>query len=94
MSPRPPREYTYKEYSDYARRFNQDGLLTAVAQRAASLSDDASEMAHRATPPWALAGLARASICHGNAYRSTLVHPNDILIGCHMYNNLVTHELH
>ncbi len=57
MSPRPPREYTYKELSDYARRFNQDKLLTAVAQRAASLPDDAGEMPYRATPPWALAGL-------------------------------------
>jgi hypothetical protein len=94
MSPRPPREYTYKEFSDYARRFNQDKLLTAVAQRAVSLPDDAGEMPYRATPPWALAGLVKASICHGNAYRSTPVRPNDILMGCHMYNNLVTHELH
>jgi hypothetical protein len=52
MSPQPPREYTYKEFSDYARRFNQDGLLTAVAQQAASLPDDASEMPYRTTPPW------------------------------------------
>ncbi len=93
MSPRSPREYTYKEFSDYARRFNQEELLIAVAQRAASLPDDAREMPYRATPPWALAGLVKASICHGNAYRSTPVRPNDILMGCHMYNNLVTHEL-
>jgi hypothetical protein len=54
MSPRPPREYTYKEFSDYARRFNQQELLTAVAQRAATLPGDAGEMPYRATPPWAL----------------------------------------
>jgi hypothetical protein len=94
MSPRPPREYPYKEFSDYARRFNQEDLLTAVAQRAASLPDDASEISYRATPPWALAGLVKASICEGNAYRSTRARPKDILMGCHMYNNLVTHELH
>ena len=75
MSPRPPREYTYKEFSDYARRFSQESLLTAVAQRAASLPDDAGEAAYRATPPWALAGLVKASICYGNAYRSTRVRP-------------------
>lgn len=94
MSPRPLREYTYKEFSDFARRFNQEELLIAVAQRAASLSDDAREMPYRATPPWALAGLVKASICEGNAYRSTHVRPNDILMSCHMYNNLVAHELH
>jgi len=94
MSSRLPREYSYREFSDYARRFNQEDLLTAVAQRAASLPDDAHELPYRATPPWALAGLVKASICEGNAYRSTRVRPKDILTGCHMYNNLVTHELH
>jgi hypothetical protein len=94
MSPGSPREYTYKEFSDYARCFNQVELLPAVAERAASLPNDAREISYRQTPPWALAGLVKASICHGNAYRSTLVRPKDILMGCHMYNNLITHELH
>jgi hypothetical protein len=94
MSSRPPREYTYKEFSDYARRFNQEDLLTAVAQLAAALPDDVSELPYRTTPPWALAGLVKASICEGNPYRSTGVRPKDILVGCHMYNNLLTHELH
>jgi hypothetical protein len=43
-SPRPSRQFTYKEFTDFARRFNQNGLLTAVAQRAASLPDDVGEM--------------------------------------------------
>jgi len=94
MNSRPLREYTYKEFSDYARRFNQEELLTAVAQWAALLPDDVHERPYRATPPWALAGLVKASICEGNAYRSTRVRPKDILMGCHIYNNLVTHELH
>lgn len=94
MSNRPPREYTYKEFCDYARRFDQEQLLAAVAQQAASLPDDAGEMPYRATPPWALAGLVKACICQGNAHRSTPVRPNDILMGCHMYNNLTTQELH
>lgn len=94
MNPRPPREYTYTEFSDYARRFNQEDLLTAVAQRAASLPDEAGKTPYRATPPWALAGLVKASICYGNAYRSTQIRPNDIIMGCHMYHNLATHELH
>jgi hypothetical protein len=94
VNPRPSREFTYKEFTDFARRFNQVGLLTAVGQLAASLPDDVSEMSYRATPPWALAGLVKASICDGNAYRSTPLRPDDIHMGCHMYNNLVTHELH
>src|SRR5215204_4036755 len=93
MPVQPPREYTYKEFSDYARRFDQDALLTAVAQRAASLPDDASEMPYRATPPWALASLLKSSILHCNSQLSTPVRPNYILLGCHMYNNLETHEL-
>lgn len=94
MKPRPPREYTYEEFCDFARRFNQVELLTAVAQWAASLPDGASEISYRRTPPWALVGLVKASICHGNAYRSTRVRSKDIIMACHMYSNLVTHELH
>jgi hypothetical protein len=94
VSPPPPRAYTYKQFTEYVRRFNQHELLTAVAQGAASLPDNTAKVSYRATPPWALAGLVKASICHGNAYRSTPVRPNDIIMGCHMYNNLVTHELH
>jgi hypothetical protein len=93
MRSRPSRQYTYKEFSDYARRFNQEDLLIAVAQWAASLPDDAREVPYRATPPWALAGLVKASLCEGNAYRSTRVRRRDIIQGCHMYNNLVSHEL-
>jgi hypothetical protein len=94
VNPQPSLEFTYKEFTDFARRFNQDGLLTAVAQRAASLPDDLREMPYRETPPWALAGLVKASICDGNPYRSTPLRPGDIRMGCYMYDSLVTHELH
>ena len=94
MNPQPSLEFTYKEFTDFARRFNQDGLLTAVAQRAASLPDDLRGMPYRETPPWALAGLVKASICDGNPYRSTPLRPGDIRMGCYMYDSLVTHELH
>jgi hypothetical protein len=94
MGSRGPRVYTYGEFTDFARRFNQERLLTAVAERAVSLPDDASEKPYRATPPWALAGLVKASICCGNPYRSTPVRPADIAMGCSMYSNLVARELH
>jgi hypothetical protein len=93
-NPQPSREFTYKEFTDFARRFNQDGLLTAVAQRSASLPDGLRELPYRETPPWALAGLVKASICDGNPFRSTALRPGDIRMGCYMYDNLVTHELH
>jgi hypothetical protein len=51
VNPQPSREFTYKEFTDFARWFNQDGLLIAVAQRAASLPDGLSEMPYRETPP-------------------------------------------
>lgn len=94
MTSTPPTEYTYPQFTDFVRRFNQDQLLSAVAQLAASLPDDAAEVPYRQTPPWALAGLVKASVCHGNAHRSTPVRPDDLLTGCRMYNNLVAQELY
>lgn len=91
--PRPSREYTYKEFADYARRFNQEDLLKAVAQRATSLPNDAGQKSYQQTPPWALAGLVKASLCGGNPYRSTRVRPDDIIMGCYMYSKLAADEL-
>lgn len=31
------REYSYQEFTDYARRFSQEGLLTGIAQAALTL---------------------------------------------------------
>ena len=43
MRSRGPREYTYGQFTDFARRFDQEELLTAVAERAVFLPGDASE---------------------------------------------------
>jgi hypothetical protein len=87
------RDYSYREFCDYARRFNQVGLLTEIARTALALPASASDPRYRRTLPWALAGLAKASICNGNPYRSTEVGPNTVPFGCFMYNNLRPEEL-
>ena len=88
------RNYSYREFCDYARRFNQVGLLTAIAQAALALpAVGAADPRYRSTPPWALAGLAKASICHGNRYRSGAVRRDAVPVGCFMYNNLRPEEL-
>ena len=87
------RYYSYQEFCDYARRFNQVDLLTAIARTALALPDSVRDPRYRRTLPWALAGLAKASICHGNPYRSTTVRPETIARACHMYNNLAPEEL-
>jgi hypothetical protein len=87
------RYYSYREFCDYARRFNQVDLLSAIARTAVALPDSASDPRYRRTLPCALAGLAKASICHGNRYRSTTVRLDTIARACHMYNNLAPEEL-
>lgn len=85
------RDYSYRELCDYAWRFNQVSLLTAIARAALALP--AADPRYRSTPPWALAGLAKASICHGNRYRSGAVRRDTVPLGCFMYNNLRPEEL-
>jgi hypothetical protein len=58
-------DYSYRQFCDYARRFNQVGLLTEVARAALALPAGAAGPRYRRTPPWALAALAKASICRG-----------------------------
>ena len=87
------RDYSYREFCDYARRFNQVGLLTEIARTALALPASAADPRYRRTLPWALAGLAKASICHGNPYRSAAVGRNTVPFGCFMYNNLRPDEL-
>jgi hypothetical protein len=52
----------------------------------------AGDPRYRSMPPWALAGLAGASICHGNRYRSVQIRPDTVPFGCFMYNNLRPEE--
>lgn len=88
------RQYSYQEFTDYARRFSQLGLLTAIARAALTLpATGAADPRYRSMPPWALAGLAKASICHGNRYRSVQIRPDTVRFGCFMYNNLRPEEL-
>ena len=87
------RYYSYRDFCDYARRFNQVDLLTAIARTALAVSDSVRDPSYRRTPPWALAGLAKASICHGNPHRSGAVRSDTIGRACNMYNNLASEEL-
>jgi hypothetical protein len=85
--------YSYAEFCDFVRRFNQEGLLTAAAQQALALADNASQPGYARTPPWVLAAIVKASICHGNPHRSTTVRPHDLVIACHMHDNPSPREL-
>jgi hypothetical protein len=87
-------EYSYREFCDYARRFNQVELLAAIARTAIALPDDwAQKPKFRRTPPWSLAALAKASIMHGNRHRSTPVRPGNVPDGCAIYSNPTMEEL-
>lgn len=88
-----PRDYSYREFRDYARDFDQVELLQGIAHAALALPDSPGDPGYIRTAPWALAALAKASICHGNRWRTKQVRPDDIPIGCHMYNNLEPEEL-
>jgi hypothetical protein len=93
MSTTEARDYSYREFCEHARLPNQVQLLTGIAQTALALPDSPGDPGYLRTPPWALAAMAKASICHGNRYRETQVRPNDIPFGRHMYNNLKPEEL-
>ncbi|WP_328463486.1 hypothetical protein OHA21_38060 [Actinoplanes sp. NBC_00393] len=91
------REYSYTEFGDFVRRFNQEAMLFAVARRALSLPGHLdgvnSSRAFVATPPWALAAVAKAAICQGNPFRSAVPSERDVVLACHMHNNLISDEL-
>lgn len=98
MVKKAPHEYFYSEFTSFVRRFNQEAMLVAVAQRALSLPQhlglsDRGNRAFQATPPWALAAVARAAIVHGNVHRRAVPRAQDLLIACHMHNNLAAPEL-
>ncbi|MGY0231983.1 hypothetical protein [Longispora urticae] len=88
------REYSYREFTNFTRRFDQEELLFAVARAALEAPPRISpDPRSTRTPLWALAATVKASICHGNRFRSTRVTPRDVLRGCLMYNNLRSDEL-
>jgi len=88
-----PREYSYREFCDFARRFSQVDLLAAIARTALALPSKALDKRFRDTPLWCLAALVKASICHGNAFRTAKPRDRDIRLGCYMYNNLESEDL-
>nr|WP_221383109.1 hypothetical protein [Actinoplanes polyasparticus] len=92
------REYSYREFSSFVRRFHQEALLMVVAQRSLKvplrLSGEGRDFqTFTATPPWALAAVAKASIRYGNQHRRTLPRERDVVIACHMHENLAPAEL-
>jgi hypothetical protein len=91
-------ETSYQEFSSFVRRFHQESLLIAVSQvslRVPLRLDPQNPGARlfQRTPPWALAAVAKASILHGNPYRSTVPQERDIVKACQMYENLIPEEL-
>lgn len=85
--------YTYREFCDFARHFNQVDLLAGIAHTMVGLPDTAADPAYRRTLPWALTALAKASVLHGNAHRKTRVQFQDIYNGCAIYNNIEPSEM-
>ncbi|RQX05715.1 hypothetical protein [Micromonospora inaquosa] len=98
MIKKAPHEFFYSEFTSFVRRFNQEAMLVAVTQRALSLPrnfgiDNRGDSALRATPPWALAAVAKAAIVHGNAHRRAVPRERDLVTARHMHNTLVAPEL-
>jgi hypothetical protein len=58
--------HTYDDFREFVVLFSQVDLLIAVAHRALELPAKAGAGAYADTPPWALAAIAKASICDGN----------------------------
>lgn len=88
-----PPAFTYEQFCNEVRRFDQVHTLTGIARIAIALPDSAGDQRYQRTPPWTLAALVKASICNGNPYRSTPVRPNDIARLCWMYHNIKPEEL-
>jgi hypothetical protein len=92
------REYSYEEFSSFVRRFHQEKLLMAVAQRSLRVplrlsGEGPGARVFLATPPWALAAVAKASIVHGNSHRRTLPRERDVVMACQMHEYLAPDEL-
>ncbi len=92
------REYSYREFNSFVRRFHQEALLIAVAERSLRVPLRLSTQNRNArtflqTPPWALAAVAKASILYGNPYRQALPRERDIVTACQMHENLASEEL-
>lgn len=88
-------KWTYKDFVDHVRRFNQESVLDAVVTAALTLPRrmDDDFRRYQRTPPWALAAVVKASLCNGNPHRSTPMREQDLIMACHMHNNLHPEEL-
>lgn len=80
-------DFTYQQFCDYVRRFDQVALLSCIAEAALQLPDHPGDdvAAYMDSAPWALAAMAKASVCHGNRHRDAPVRPGDVEAGCRMY---------
>lgn len=87
--------WRYAEFISHVRRFDQDTLLELVAATALALPRRVRDNPSRyvATPPWALAAVVKASLCHGNPHRSQQMRPQDLRLACYMFNNMYPEEL-
>jgi hypothetical protein len=88
-------EWTYKDFVDHVRRFDQESVLDAVVAAALKLPRrmDEDPSRYQRTTPWALAAVVKASLCNGNPHRSTPMRARDLILACHMHNNLHPEEL-
>ncbi|MFI6332873.1 hypothetical protein ACIBBG_31780 [Micromonospora chersina] len=88
-------EWTYKDFVSHVRRFNQESVLDTVVAAALTLPHrmDDDPLLYRRTPPWALAAVVKASLCNGNGHRSSPMKERDLILACHMHNNLHPEEL-
>jgi len=66
-------KWSYAHFVSHVRRFSQESVLDAVTAVALDLPHRMDDDSHRyiRTPPWALAAVVKASLCHGYPYRST-----------------------
>jgi hypothetical protein len=93
MDIKEPPTFTYKQFCDFTGAFDAVKLLAAVARLALQVPERAGEAEYSRTPPWALAALVRASICHRKRKKSRSVRTAKIIRGCQMYINLKPEEL-
>jgi hypothetical protein len=87
-------QWSYADFAGHVRRFNQESVLDVVAASLAlprRLDEDSRR--YTRTPPWALAAVVKASLCNGNPHRSMAMREKDLVLACHMHNNLHPEEL-
>ncbi|WP_238006124.1 hypothetical protein KZZ52_51720 [Dactylosporangium sp. AC04546] len=68
-----------------------DAVAAAALSLPRRLEDDSRR--YTRTPPWALAAVVKASLYNGNPFRSRTMREQDLMLACHMHNNLHPEEL-